>query len=139
MGVVVSIEVAVEKRGRDGRGGRGNGHKRIRLSDDGNPPSGITWIEDKFYEPSYYAMFSAEQKSRLHELRSNRDGTAHDTQNVSSFATRLLQLEQLTGQAQNPTGATQIVQVPQQIAPVGVLNNANNPALQRLNQRPTFP
>ena len=76
----------------------------------------------------------------MHELRNDRNGASSTNQNVSSLETRLLQLENLTGQV-NPI----IVRPPQNIAPIGVqpqqntnlipYTNANNPALQRLNQR----
>ena len=122
--------------GRGERGGRGN--KRVRFTENGQPPVDIDWIEDKFYEPAYYSQFSAEQKTKLHELRNDRNGVSSANQNISSLDTRLLQLEQLTGQV-NPI----IVRPPQNVAPIGVqqqqntglipCTNANNPALQRLN------
>ena len=75
-----------------------------------------------------------EQKSKLHELRNERNVTPFANQNISSLKTRLLQLEQLTGQV-NPL----IIRSPQNLAPIGVqpFTNANNLALQPLNQRPT--
>ena len=36
------------------------------------PPHGIDWVEDKFYEPWFYAKFLVEQNIRLHELWNNR-------------------------------------------------------------------
>ena len=121
--------------GRRGRGGRGGSeNKRVRFTKNGQPPVGIDWIEDKFYEPAYYSQFSAEQKSKLHELRKNRNGTPFTNQNISSLATRIPQLEQLTGQVKQL-----IIRPPQNIAPIGVqpqqnTTNAKNPVLQRLNQ-----
>ena len=61
----------------------------------GNPPHGIDWVEDKFYEPGFYAKFSSEQKTRLDKLRNNRDKTTPATQKVASVEFWLLQLEQL--------------------------------------------
>ena len=52
--------------GRGGRGacgGRVSSDKRVRLNDHGNPPQGIDWVEDKFYEPGFYAKFLAQQKT----------------------------------------------------------------------------
>ena len=115
------------KRGRSG--GRGGGNKRARFSDEGDPPHGVDWIEDKFYEVSYYSKFTPEQKSRVHELRANRNDSS---QNVSSVETRLQQLENFATGVAPPTSSPQIVPVHQNIAQV---SNANNPALQRLNQR----
>ena len=86
------------KGGRRGSGARGvlaSSDKRVRLNDQGNPPHGIYWVEDKFYEPGFYAKFSAEQKTWLHELRNNRSTTTPATQKVASVESRLLQLEQL--------------------------------------------
>ena len=63
------------KGGRGGsgsRGGHGSSDKCVRLNDQRNPPHGLDWVEDKFYEPGFYAKFSAEQKTWLHELRKNR-------------------------------------------------------------------
>ena len=117
-----------KRRGNGGRGGRGrNGgrgdNKRVRFSDSGDPPAGVGWVEDKFYEPTFYAKFTAEQKAKLHELRNDRNPR---NSNISSLETRLQQLEQIAGQVTPPT-ETRI------IAPV--ITNGNNPALQRLNQR----
>jgi len=117
-----------KRRGNGGRGGRGrNGgrgdNKRVRFSDSGDPPAGVGWVEDKFYEPTFYAKFTAEQKAKLHELRNDRNPR---NSNISSLETRLQQLEQIAGQV-NPPTETRI------IAPV--ITNGNNPALQRLNQR----
>ena len=66
----------------------------MQLNDQGNPHHGIDWVEDKFYEPGFYAKFSAEQKTRLHELRNNRSTTTPATQKLASVELRLLQLEQ---------------------------------------------
>ena len=118
------------KRGRSdgGRGGQGrNGRdKRQRFSDSGDPPAGVGWIEDKFYADAFYAKFSSEQKTRLHELRNGRNSNTPNSQGISSLEARLQQLEQIANQP-NPTTETRIV------APV--ITNATNPALQRLNQR----
>ena len=51
-------------------------------------------MEDKFYEPAFYAKFTAEQKTGLHELSNNRSATPPATQNLSSVELRLLHLEQ---------------------------------------------
>ena len=56
------------RRGRGACGGRGSSDKCVRLKDHGKPPHGIDTVEDKFYEPGFYAKFSAEQRTRLHEL-----------------------------------------------------------------------
>ena len=55
----------------------------------------IDWVEDKLYEPGFYAKFLAEQKTRLYELRNNRSTTPPATQKVASVELRLLQLENL--------------------------------------------
>ena len=115
------------KRGRSG--GRGGANKRARFSDQGDPPHGVDWIEDKCYEVAYYNKFTPEQKSRVHELRANRNDSS---QNISSLETRLQQLEQFASGVAPPASSTQIVPVRQNIAQV---SNSNNPALQRLNQR----
>ena len=46
--------------GHRSRGRRGSSDKHMRLNDHGNPPHGIDLVEDKFYEPGFYAKFSAE-------------------------------------------------------------------------------
>ena len=70
--------------GRGARGGRGSSDNHVRLNDHGNPPHGIDWVEDKFYEPGFYAKFSADQKNQLHELRNNISTTTPATQKVAS-------------------------------------------------------
>ena len=81
--------------GRGARGGRGNSDKRVRLNNQENPPHGIDWMEDKFYEPGFYPKFSAEQNTQLHELRNNRSTTTPETQKVASVESWILQLEQI--------------------------------------------
>ena len=49
--------------GRGGRGGPGSSDKYVRFNDQGNQPQGIDWVVDKFYEPGFYAKFTAEQKT----------------------------------------------------------------------------
>ena len=126
------------KGGRGGRGacrGRGSSYKHVQLNDQGNPPHEIDWVEDKLYEPGCYAKFSAEQKTRLHELRNNRSTTTPATQKVASVESRLLQLKQL---ASTLPPSQPIVASHQGVYEVGVqpqYTNADNPALQRLNQR----
>ena len=123
------------RRGRGARGGRGTSDKRVRLNDHGNPPYGIDWVEDKFYEPGFYAKFSAEQKTRLHELRNNRRKTTPATQNVASVESRLTQLEKIASTLQPHQN---IVTLHQGVSQVGVqtqYTKATNPALQGLNQR----
>ena len=74
------------KGGRGGRGAYGghvNSDKCVQLKDHGNSPHGIDWVEDKFYETGFYAKSSAEQKTRLHELRNSRSTTTPATQKVS--------------------------------------------------------
>ena len=86
------------KGGREQRGasgGCGSSEKRVRLNDQGNLPHGIDWVEDKFYEPVFYAKFPTEQKTLLHELKNNRSTTNSATQKVASLELRLIQLEQL--------------------------------------------
>ena len=117
------------------RGGRGSSDERLRLNDQGNPPHGIDWVGDKFYEPGFYANFSEEQKSRLHELRNNRSTTTLATQKVASVESRLLKLEQLSITLPPPQP---IVASHQGVSQVGVqpqYTNATNTALQQLNQR----
>ena len=109
--------------------------KLVQLNYYGNPPHGIDWVEDKFYEPGFYAKFSAEKKTRLHELRNNRSTTTPATQKVASVESQLLQLEQLASTLPPPQP---IVAPHQGVSQVGVqpqYTNATNPALQRLNQR----
>ena len=116
-----------------GRGGRVNSNKRVRLNDQGNPPHGIDWVEYKSYQPGFYDKFSAEQKTRLHELRNNRSTTTPATQKVASVESRLLQLEQLSSTLPPPQP---IVDSHQGVYQVGIKPqyiNATNPALQRLN------
>ena len=45
-------------RGCVAHGGRGSSDKRVQLNDHVNPPHGIDWLEDKFYEPGFYVKFS---------------------------------------------------------------------------------
>ena len=78
--------------GRGARGRRGSSDKRVQLNNHGNPPHGIDWVEDKFYEPGFYANFSAEQKTQLHELRNNRSTTTPETQKLASVELRILKL-----------------------------------------------
>ena len=126
------------KGGRGGHGARGvcgSSDKCVRLNNQVNPPHVIYWVEDKFYEPGFYANFSAEQKTRLHELRNNRSTTTPATQKVSSVELLLLQLEQLVSTLPPPQT---IVASHQGVSQVGVqpqYTNATNPALQRLNHR----
>ena len=92
-------------------------------------------MEDKFYEPGFYAKFSEEQNTRLHELRNNRSTTPPATQKVASVKLLLLQLEQLSSTLPPPQP---IVASHQGVSQVGVqpkFTSATNPALQRLNQR----
>ena len=106
----------------------------MQLNYHGNPPHAIDWVEDKFYEQGFYAKFSAEQKNGLHELRNIRIKTTPATQKVSSVESRLLQLEQLASTLPPPQP---IVASHQGVSQVGVqpqYTNANNPALQRINQ-----
>ena len=51
------------KGGRGARGGCGNSDKHVQLNDHGNPPHIIDWVEDKFYEPGFYAKFLVEQNT----------------------------------------------------------------------------
>ena len=107
----------------------------MRLNDNGNPPYGIDWVEDKFYEPGFYVKFSAEQKTRLHEVKNNRSTTDAATQKVASVESRLLQLKQLASTIPPPQP---IVTSHKGVSQVGVhsqYTNATNPALQQLNQR----
>ena len=74
-GVVVEVTITKNKRpykggcrGRGECGGRGISDKRVQLNYNGKPPHGIDWVEDKFYEPWFYAKFLVEQNIRLHEL-----------------------------------------------------------------------
>ena len=90
------------RRGRGACGGRGSSDERVQLNDHGNPPHGIDWVEDKFYEPWLYAKFSAKQNTRLHELRNNRSATTPATQKVASVELRLLKLEQLASTLSPP-------------------------------------
>ena len=141
-GVVVEVKHYQNKlpykggcRGRGARGGRGISDKHVQLNDHRNPPHGIDWVEDKIYEPGFYAKFLAEQKTRLNELRNNRSTTTPATQKVASVESRLLQLEQLSSTLPPPQP---IVASHQGVSQVGVqpqYTNATNPVIQRLNQR----
>ena len=53
-------------------------------------------MKDRFYEPGFYAKFTAEQKTRLHGPRNSRSATPYATQKLASVESRLLQLKQLT-------------------------------------------
>ena len=92
-------------------------------------------MEDKFYEPGFYAKFPAEQNNCLHELQNNRSNTTLATQKVASVGLRLLKLEQLASTLPPPQP---IVASHQGVSQVGVQTqhtNATNTALQRLNHR----
>ena len=69
------------------------GVKRVCFNDQGSPPEGINWVEDKYYELCYYAQFSSKQKIRLYELRNSRNVTVGGSQQIFSVETRLMQLE----------------------------------------------
>ena len=63
-GVVVDVTITkinrhtrVDTGGCGARGGRGSSDKLVQLNNQGNPPHGIDWVEDKFYEPVFYAKF----------------------------------------------------------------------------------
>ena len=64
--------------------------KRVLLNNHGNPPYGIDWVEDKFYEQEFYANFLAEQNTRLHELQNNRSSTLPTAQKVTIVVLRIL-------------------------------------------------
>ena len=123
------------RRGRGARGGRGISDKPVQVNDHGNPPHEIDWLEDKFYEPGFYAKFLAEQETRLHELQNNRSITTPATQKVASVESRLLQLEHLAITLPPPQP---IVASNQGVSKVGAhpqYTNATNPNLKRLNKR----
>ena len=107
----------------------------MRLNYHGNPPHLIDWVEDKFYEPGFYAKFLAEQNTRLHELRNNRSTAPAATQNLSSVELRLLQLEQLASTLPPTQSIDASLQVVSQVVVKPQYTNATNPAFQRLNQR----
>ena len=107
----------------------------MRLNDHVKLLHGIDWVKDKFYEPGFYVKFSAEQKTRLHEVQNNRSTTAAATQKVASVESRLLNLEQLSSTLPplRPIFASN-----QGVSQFGVqpqYTNTTNPALKRLNQR----
>ena len=76
--------------GHRAHGGRGSSNKRVRLNDHGNPPHGIYCVEDKLYEPGFYAKYLSEQKTQLYELRNSRSATPPTTQKLASVESRLL-------------------------------------------------
>ena len=107
----------------------------MKFNDQGNPPQGIDWVEDKFYKPRFYAKFTAEQKTRLHELRNRRSSTPHATQKVASVESRIIKLERLTSTIPPPQPVVASLQGVSQAGVQPQYTNANNTALQRLHQR----
>ena len=132
MGLEEEEEDAYRK-GEQGRcGGRIGSNRRTKFNDIGNPSRDIDRIEHKFYEVAFCNKFKPEQKSRVRELRANRNESPPSSQNVSSVEIRFQQLEQSALNIARAATSTQIVPVRHNIMQVV---NANNPALQRLNQR----
>ena len=72
------------QRGHGGPGGRYSLDKRVQFNNQGNPPQGIDWAEDKLYEPGCYAKFTAEQKTRLHKIRNSRSANPPVNQKLAS-------------------------------------------------------
>ena len=89
----------------------------MQLNDQVNPPHVIDWVEYKIYELGFYAKFSAEQNTRLHELINHRITTTPTTQNLASVESWLLQLEQLASTLPPPQP---IVASHQGVSQVGV-------------------
>ena len=79
--------------GSGAHGGRGSSDKCVQLNNHINPPKGIDWVEDKFYEPGFYAKCTAEEKTWLHELCNSRNATPHATPKSALVELQLIQLE----------------------------------------------
>ena len=107
----------------------------MQLNDHVNPPHGIDWEEDKFYELGFYAKFTAEQKTRLHELRNSRRANPPTTQKLASVESRILQLEQPASTLPPPQPIFASLQGVSQVGVQPQYTNATNIALQLLNQR----
>ena len=119
--------------GPGGHGVSGSSDRSVRFNNQRNPLQGIDWVEDKFYEPGFYAKFAEEQKSRLHELRNSRSATPPATQKLASVESRLLQLEQIASTTPPPQPVVASLQVVSQVGVQPQYTNDTNPALQRLN------
>ena len=91
-------------------------------------------MEDKFYEPGFYAKFTAEQKTWLHELRNSRGATPPATHKVASVESWVLQLEQLTSTLPPPQPVVASLQGVSQVGVQPQYTNATNLALQQFNQ-----
>ena len=83
------------KKRKQGRYSHDNGNENT-IHD---PPTGIYWVEDKFYGPQYYEKITPELKTRLHNVCHNEQGggTARQTQNISVLKLRVAKLEAKRG------------------------------------------
>ena len=70
-----------------------NGHTREDAEDAedvGEVVVKIDWVDDKFYEPGFYANFLVEENTRLHELRNNGITTTPANKKLASVESWLL-------------------------------------------------
>ena len=87
-------------------------------------------MEDKFYEPEFYAKFTEEQKTRLHEIKNSISATPPETQKVASVESQILQLEKLTSNLPPPQPVVASLQGVSQLGVHPQYTNATNPAIQ---------
>ena len=127
------------KRGGGGQDsqGRGSNNKhphsdRIIRGQDGDPPEGVTWIEDRFYKPEYCGKFTTAQAKTFYDLRDDNSGGIESGNHYQyQYQSVLALMQRITlVESQARINRPPLPHVHHQI-----INSSNNSALQQLNQR----